>query len=56
MFLMIPGPAQERLLGEIAYQLDKRILCHIFQGQRRLYGFTLLNIPDKIIEVRLKTD
>uniref|UniRef100_H3DM40 Speriolin C-terminal domain-containing protein n=1 Tax=Tetraodon nigroviridis TaxID=99883 RepID=H3DM40_TETNG len=39
------------LLGEIAYQLDKRILCYIFQGHRRLYGFTLLNIPDKIIEV-----
>ncbi|CAG11984.1 unnamed protein product, partial [Tetraodon nigroviridis] len=43
------------LLGEIAYQLDKRILCYIFQGHRRLYGFTLLNIPDKIIEVRPET-
>uniref|UniRef100_A0A7N8XX36 Speriolin C-terminal domain-containing protein n=1 Tax=Mastacembelus armatus TaxID=205130 RepID=A0A7N8XX36_9TELE len=42
----------DRLLGEIAYQLDRRILSHVFQGHKRLYGFTLLNIPDKIIEVR----
>lgn len=55
MFRMVPGAARERLLGEIAYQLDKRILCYIFQGHRRLYGFTLLNIPDKIIEVRPET-
>ncbi|XP_034035003.1 speriolin-like protein [Thalassophryne amazonica] len=41
----------ERLLGEIAFQLDRRILRHIFQGQRRHYGFNLLNIPQKIIEV-----
>ncbi|KAM7383584.1 hypothetical protein PAMP_003223 [Pampus punctatissimus] len=47
--LVVKGP--ERLLGEIAYQLDKRILSYVFQGQKRLYGFTLLNIPAKIIEV-----
>lgn len=46
----IAGP--DRLLGEIAYQLDRRILSHVFQGHKRLYGFTLLNIPNKITEVR----
>ncbi|XP_063735739.1 speriolin-like protein [Eleginops maclovinus] len=45
----VKGP--DRLLGEVAYQLDRRILSHIFQGHRRLYGFTLLNIPGKIKEV-----
>ncbi|XP_029958143.1 speriolin-like protein [Salarias fasciatus] len=42
---------QQRLLGEIAFQLDKRILLHVFQGQRRFYGFTVLNIHQKIIDV-----
>ncbi|XP_026150080.1 speriolin-like protein [Mastacembelus armatus] len=46
-----PPEVKDRLLGEIAYQLDRRILSHVFQGHKRLYGFTLLNIPDKIIEV-----
>ncbi|XP_047455035.1 speriolin-like protein isoform X2 [Mugil cephalus] len=45
----VKGP--NRLLGEIAYQLDKRILYHVFQCHKRLYGFTLLNIPEKITEV-----
>ncbi|XP_071324599.1 speriolin-like protein [Trachinotus anak] len=47
----VPLEVKHRLLGEIAYQLDGRILSHVFQGHKRLYGFTLLNIPDKIIEV-----
>ncbi|XP_029307009.1 speriolin-like protein [Cottoperca gobio] len=46
----LTGP--DRLLGEIVYQLDRRILSHVFQGQRRLYGFTLPNIPGKIREIK----
>ncbi|KAM4581028.1 speriolin-like protein [Odontesthes bonariensis] len=41
----------QRLFGEIAYQLDRRILSYVFQAHERLYGFTLFNIPEKIIEV-----
>ncbi|XP_031602069.1 speriolin-like protein isoform X1 [Oreochromis aureus] len=43
--------APDRLLGEICYQLDRRILSYIFQGHTRLYGFIMANIPNKIIEV-----
>ncbi|XP_047218057.1 speriolin-like protein [Girardinichthys multiradiatus] len=49
----VPPPVigSTRLFGEIAYQLDRRILSYVFQAHQRLYGFTLLNIPEKIIEV-----
>ncbi|XP_055022531.1 speriolin-like protein [Boleophthalmus pectinirostris] len=42
---------REKLLGEIAYQLDWKILCYIFRSNKRFYGYTVTNIPSKITEV-----
>ncbi|KAM3921047.1 speriolin-like protein [Leptodactylus fuscus] len=39
------------IVGEIAFQLDRGILCAIFREQYRLYGYRVANIKEKIIQV-----
>ena len=40
-----------KLLGEIAFQLDRKILNYVFRAnknKRRFYGYLITNIPEKI--------
>ncbi|XP_077983498.1 speriolin-like protein [Glandiceps talaboti] len=42
---------KEKFVGEIAFQLDRRIVAYVFGegcSRRRYYGYTVLNIPEMV--------
>ncbi|KAM4023603.1 speriolin-like protein [Anomaloglossus baeobatrachus] len=41
----------QRIVGEMAFQLDRWILCAIFLEQHRLYGYRVPYIKEKILQV-----
>lgn len=49
--------SHRRLIGEIAFQLDKRILSYVLNGKfnknckyKSFYGYTVINLQQRIIE------